>query len=267
MSYESIFKRLWTDYTERNPNALRIYDLLVDAGEHIVNDHIALRTFNDPRVNINVIAQPFLQNGYVEAGQYHFPVKQLMARHFAHPGDPQAPKVFISELKTEVFSKSLQTQVAKVIESIPQAILDAPEDLLFSKRPWAPVSFEAYESILQESDFAAWLLAYGYGANHFTISVNHLHRFNTLEKLNAFITSHGYTLNTAGGVIKGSAHVYFEQSSTMAEVRPMAFAGEVREVSSCYYEFARRYIQPDGSLFQGFITSSADKLFESTKGV
>lgn len=264
MSYQLIFDKLWKDYSLRNPNARRIYDLLSEAGETIVNDHIALRTFDDPRVNIDVLAQPFIKNGYREAGQYTFPVKKLEAKHFSHKTDALAPKVFISELKSEKFSHFLQNEIQQVVDSISAKVLESPDELLFSKRPWQPISFDTYQKALSESDFAAWLFAYGYGANHFTISVNQLKIFNTLEKLNAFITDHGYTLNTSGGVIKGSPKVYFEQSSTMAEKRPMEFEDGMHEVTSCYYEFARRYVQPDGTLFPGFITSSADKLFEST---
>ena len=36
------------------------------------------------------------------------------------------------------------------------------------------------------------------------------------------------------------------------------------EVPSCYYEFARRYEDENGNLFNGFIAGSADKIFEST---
>ena len=37
-----------------------------------------------------------------------------------------------------------------------------------------------------------------------------------------------------------------------------------QEISSCYYEFAQRFKQKDGRLFQGFVPDSADKIFEST---
>lgn len=263
-SYHALFEKLWQDYTERNPNAYRIYALLKEAQETVVNDHIAFRTFNDPRVNIDVIAKPFINAGYVLGGTYDFSVKKLDAKHFQHETDKNAPKVFISELRTEEFSDQLQITVKEAIDNIPKTLLKDPESLLLSGRPWSPIPFSLYEDILKESEFAAWLLAYGYGANHFTISVNHLGKLNTLEKLNEYIVECGYQLNEAGGVIKGSPEVYFEQSSTKAEMHPLEFADGPHEAATCYYEFARRYKKPDGMLFEGFITSSADKLFEST---
>jgi hypothetical protein len=53
----------------------------------VINDHIALRTFNLPEVNIEKLARPLLAGGYVEAGSYDFEQKKLRAKHFKHP-DP-----------------------------------------------------------------------------------------------------------------------------------------------------------------------------------
>ncbi len=264
MSYQHLFERLWEDYSTRNPNARRIHSLLTAADENVINDHVAIRTFNDSRVNIDVLSQPFLENGYVEKAVYDFPEKQLDAKHFEHETDITAPKVFISELRTQNFSENLQAEVKKVIDQIPVKLLQNPQALLFSKRPWPAVSYQTYELIFKESEYAAWLLAYGYGANHFTVSVNALEEYNTLEKLNHFIESNGYKLNESGGVIKGSPKVFLEQSSTMAEKHLLNFSDGQHEVTTCYYEFAKRYMQPDGKLYSGFVASSADKLFEST---
>ena len=35
-------------------------------------------------------------------------------------------------------------------------------------------------------------------------------------------------------------------------------------IPSCYYEFAKRYADQSGNLYQGFVAKSADKIFEST---
>ena len=37
---------MWRDYLLLNPEAQRVVDTLLAEGESIVNDHIALRTFN-----------------------------------------------------------------------------------------------------------------------------------------------------------------------------------------------------------------------------
>ena len=58
MKADSIFARLWEQYTAENPGAGAIYQLFKNKGEQVVNDHVAFRTFDDPRVNIDVLAKP-----------------------------------------------------------------------------------------------------------------------------------------------------------------------------------------------------------------
>ena len=101
--------------------------------------------------------------------------------------------------------------------------------------------------------------------NHFTVLANELATFSSLPELNTFLQSNGFTLNEAGGVVKGNPLERLEQSSTVAKRIPWRFAdGEEHPIMSCYYEFARRYAGADGKLFQGFVPASADKIFEST---
>jgi hypothetical protein len=79
-----------------------------------------------------------------------------------------------------------------------------------------------------------------------------------------FLVGHGFVLNTAGGAIKGTPAERLEQSSTRADEIAVELDGAPARLPSCYYEFAKRYPLPDGSLFQGFVPASADKIFEST---
>ena len=74
----------------------------------------------------------------------------------------------------------------------------------------------------------------------------------------------GFTLNSVGGEIKGSAEVKLEQSSTMADHADVAFSDKTMTIPSCFYEFALRYPLANGELYTGFVAASADKIFEST---
>jgi hypothetical protein len=108
------------------------------------------------------------------------------------------------------------------------------------------------------------MYVYGYCANHFTVRVNDLKRFPSLNAVNELLESHGFRLNHSGGTIKGSAAARLEQSSTLADTQSVAFVDGVHEIPSCYYEFARRYPLPDGREFSGFVADQADRIFEST---
>jgi hypothetical protein len=149
-----------------------------------------------------------------------------------------------------------------LINQIPSGFT-ASWDWICGGRPWTP-EFSTYEALERESEYAAWMSAFGFRVNHFTVFANALHTFPALSSLNAFLVSHGFRLNTVGGEIKGSPAEYLEQSSTLASEAEVDFREGRRRVPGCYYEFAVRYPLPDGRLFQGFNAKSADRIFRST---
>ncbi len=263
MKYQQLIEQFWQQYSKEIKAANKIHHLLEQEGEHIVNDHIALRTIDDPRVNIDVLAEPFIDDGYVEKAGYDFPIKKLYAKHFEHP-DKDAPKVFISQLLAASFEGWVHDFLIGLIDQIPKEILKDPVKLLFCGTQWSPINYEDYEKLLAASQYAAWFYAYGFRANHFTISLNHMHKYDTVEKINEFLKSNGFALNAENGEIKGTAQDLLEQSSTMAEKIPIEFEDGAHEIPSCYYEFAKRYVDKNGDLFGGFVAASADKIFEST---
>lgn len=263
MNAKEIFNKLWKDYTEQNPSAKKVYDLFSNEGEDVQNDHIAFRTFDDKRVNIDVLAKPFLKAGYEEKGEYHFEQKHLYAKHFEHKDDTSMPRVFISELITEDFSKFLQEKVAEIINQIPSNLLESDE-LIHSGRQWDRPSYENYQKLREESEYAAWLYVYGFRANHFTVSINALKKFDSIYKVNQFLKDNGFLMNDSGGEVKGKPEDLLEQSSIKSEIIKVDFQEGTYEIPACYYEFAKRYPDERGNLYSGFIAKSADKIFEST---
>lgn len=258
---ESLFADLWRDYSALNPLAYRVRDLFIAQGEEVLNDHVAFRTFNHPTVDLDRFLKIFAQLGYVQGGKYHFKEKKLYAIHL-EPADTKLPKVFISQLLTEQLSARAQAIIHGLIAQIPHLYAER-EDFIYSGRPWA-VSFSQYQELVQESEYAAWMAAFGFRVNHFTVSVNHLRKYTTIAQVNQFLKSHGYQINSSGGEIKGSPEVYLEQSSTLANKVSVQFSDGEFAIPSVYYEFALRYRLPTGQLYQGFVEKSADKIFEST---
>lgn len=259
-----LLDNLWQQYLRVTPSAKKIHQLLSN-GEtevnEIVNDHIALRTFNLAKVNLEVLAAHFLAVGYQEKDQYQFEAKKLSAKHFEH-SDPLQPKVFISELKVEECSDELQAIVTELVAQVDVSVTTA-KDFIYGGAPWS-VSREQYQMLLAESEYAAWTAAWGYRANHFTVHVNKLAGFDNIEAVNRALKLNGYTLNTSGGEIKGSEEVLLKQSSTMADHAMATFSDGDYEIPSCFYEFAQRYNLANGEEYRGFVAASADKIFEST---
>ena len=263
METAMIFERFWNRYSTENPSAKRIFDLFAAEGEKVVHDHIALRTFDDPRMNIDVIARVFTENGYEARGDYEFKAKKLIGKHFEHKSDPMAPKVFISELLTDQFSDYLQTTIRGYLNRLSDSAYADP-DLVYEGSVWGKIPFSTYNKLREESEYAAWLLVYGYRANHFAVKVNELKKYPTLQEVNKFVKGNGYRMNTVGGEIYGTPAELLEQSATMAELQPVDFTDGVHEIPSCFYEFTLRYNDKDGREYPGFIAANADKIFEST---
>ena len=255
-----LFERLWADYAQLNPHAQTVHDLLAERGERIENDHVALRTFRHEKTGLDTLAAPFTARGYEPRGAYTFPEKHLFARHYEHPEG--GPRVFVSELDLDALSHEHREIVERFLDQLPAERMrsfDAP----ILGRPWS-VTWSEYACLRRQSEYAAWLSAFGFRANHFTVSVNALQTFDDLAQLNAFLKQNGIRLNASGGEIKGSPEQGLEQSSTLAGEVTVEFADGRHTIPGCYYEFALRHRRSDGSLFSGFIASSADKIFEST---
>ena len=256
-----LFEVLWRDYLAITPQAEQVAQLLTKRGEVIINDHIALRTFAHDRVDIEVLDRAFVDGGYEPIESYEFKDKHLVACHYEH-AEPGMPKVFISSLLLDECSSKLRDIAHSLVKQIPIG-LEADWRFASSGRTW-PLDSKTYETLLEESQYAAWLAAFGYVANHFTIAAHKLKTVTSLTELNDILVAAGLPLNDTGGRIKGAPAVGLEQSSTMAASIDIQFLDGSKSIPSCYYEFAYRHPGPDGSLFQGFIADSATNLFTST---
>lgn len=266
---KDLFAALWHNYIQVTPTAHKIHEILgttqnsaVDGLQSdIVNDHIALRTFNIDKVSLDKLAMHFQMLGYVQGGQYNFTQKKLFAKHFEHP-DKNVPKVFISQLLIEEFSPTVQDIIRELVAHIDsQDVYN--KNFLYSGRHW-DIESHIYEQLLKESEYAAWMYIWGYGANHFTVNVNELQNFKTLKAVNDALLEEGFKLNEAGGLIKGSPEVLLEQSATLADEVLVDFGDKSMMIPSCFYEFAYRYAKSNGELYSGFVEASANKIFEST---
>ncbi|CAE6888671.1 hypothetical protein ACOMICROBIO_GDFFDHBD_00745 [Vibrio sp. B1REV9] len=261
MTPDLLFESLWKDYIQRLcPSAAKVHQLLQE-DEPLINDHIALRTFNVAPLGIETLAKPFLAVGYKACGDYVFESKKLVAKHFEHP-DPKQPKVFISELKVDECSPEVQGIVYKLVEQVDASKLTG-SDFLYGGRLW-DLSHADFQILAKESEYASWLAAHGYGANHFTVSVNQLNQYEEVKQVNDYLREAGFIINENGGEVKGTPEVLLEQSSTMADKVPVTFMDGAQVIPGGFYEFAKRYPMESGELYTGFVAASADKIFEST---
>lgn len=258
------FEKLWDDYITSCPDAMKLHDIMQNLNENIVNDHIAIRTFNGGGISLNKLRQYMQLKNFAPIEGYEFKEKNLIAEYYQHP-DPNVPRVFISELQVQNFSNSFQSIVNDLLDQSLKYVNELGIDIPLI--PWKMIRYTDYQILNKESDYASWLAVHGLKANHFTVSINHLNQFNNIEEFNDFLIENNFVLNTNGGIIKGSRKKLLKQSSTMAHTLVKNFSDGIYSVPGCFYEFAERFEDENGELFYGFIGSSAFKIFESTNPV
>lgn len=263
MDAGTFFDRLWDDYVAMAPRAAALKRAFEQRGERVINDHVAFRTYGRAPILVAAFEPRLFELGYERHDTYDFASKKLDAWSYLPPS-PDLPRVFFSELRVDELSEEAVGIIDRLVSQVPEGIATDPA-ALWSGRPWAAPTHDEYLRLLDESEYAAWVAAIGLRANHFTIAVHELQHHPTLEAVLAVVEDEGFEVNESGGRIKGSADVYLEQASTMADTMPVAFAGgETHIVPTCYYEFALRHRDPAGALYEGFVPASADRIFEST---
>lgn len=262
MQCQVFFDQLWRDYIQLTPQAARIHHLFSERGDDIVNDHVAFRTFNLPPVNLASLEPMILALGYRRFEAYRFANKHLDAWAYL-PDDSSMPRIFFSELRVDALAADCRQIVEQLVAQVDPASA-SDYQLFFQGRPWAMPGWPAYQRLLQDSEYAAWLSVMGLRANHFTVSVNALDPPD-LQQVISRLQQAGFALNEVGGVIKGSPEQLLEQASTLADSVTLPFSdGDTHTVKTCYYEFAKRYADASGALYQGFVPASADSIFHST---
>ncbi|OFZ46471.1 MAG: hypothetical protein A2381_02055 [Bdellovibrionales bacterium RIFOXYB1_FULL_37_110] len=257
MDAKQFFEKVWDDYIRVTPQANKINQLFKKKYGQVVNDHIAFRTFNLTPLSVGELEHFFFEMDYRFDKEYQFEEKKLYARSYVHP-DESMPMIFFSQLLTEQLSKKSQIIISKLVEQINKTKI---QDLgfFYSGLGWEMPTYDEYLVLLKESEYAAWLSVMGMRANHFTLRVSSI--TNALD----LVEENNFLLNISGGKVKGSPQLLLEQGATLADSVLVTFKdGTKQSVPTCYYEFAKRYLDPSGNLYRGFVTSSADKIFEST---
>ncbi|DBB01619.1 TPA: hypothetical protein ACH3X1_000259 [Trebouxia sp. C0004] len=246
---QSFVGEVLAKYWDRTPTAVTIMGLmqsLLGGSSPIYFDHLAFRTFAVPSLGIDSIGSMFTDFGYTKMDMLSFPGKKLIAYWYAPPQEHEhLPRVFISELRVDELSPEAQ----KVIHSYTDgqrgqvgkyAALCAASGIL----PWQPPTAQDHDTLLKESEYAAWTLVNGYNLNHAAVSVHRLQGLtNGIEGLNDDLLTRGFAMNEEGGILKVSPDVGLVQSSTVADQIPFKFdKGREGMVAGSYLEFAQRAV-------------------------
>ncbi len=285
---KTVMEGLMRRYALRVPDVNKITEALISQGaiasqSDIENDHVAFRTMGVPHLGIASFEKIFKYYGYVKRDTYNFESKKLNAVWFAPP-EPIYPRIFVSELRVNDLSEKAQKIIKKYTDSIkydPVDSLDLADseavDAFLHAPLWALPSLADYQTLLAESEYAAWVIYNRYYLNHYTISVHNLpDGYNSIAQFDDFVEKLGIKLNDSGGKIKISPDGGLLQSSTVAQLVEAEFeGGQKHTIAGSYVEFAERKVLPQFAHWpataikrqhrrDGFEAGNADKIFEST---
>jgi hypothetical protein len=291
---DAAIKMIVERYQRHTPTAVKILNSLeVSFGiTNIKYDHLAFRTFGTKNLGIPSTGKILTELGFRKADDYTFPEKKLRATWYAPPTElyDVIPRIFLSEIKIEELSKKSQDIIVRQIFSDETNINHSSllTCILGGVRPWSAPNYSDYQTLAQESEYAAWVLAQGYSLNHYALSLHRMKRIDNnqnknqdkiLSSLGSFteaLMNIGYTMNQEGSLIKISPDKLLLQSSTVEDMRSVKFAdGEARLIPGAYVEFVERKLKSEHvNIAQdkvrewhrrdGFETVNADKIFEST---
>ena len=157
MNIRNLFDDMWALYARINPSVVNVKKLMEKhEGGSVKNDHIALRTFNHPRINRDVIAKSFVDSGYKAVENLAFEKKKLDATYYLHDDD-DLTRVFISELRLEEFSDELQEVINDLVDQITDNAI-SQFDFCNYGTPWSMITKETYDLLKEESEYKAGLL-------------------------------------------------------------------------------------------------------------
>ena len=199
-----VLRGLMRRYTDRVPDVGKLFETMVSSGiirepSEIENDHIAFRTMGVPQLGIASLEKIFLHLGYTRCDAYRFEQKKLDAFWYKPPqrtGMPY-PRIFISELRVGDLSQRAQETIQSYTDEVPSDPVDELNlddgpavDAFLHQALWRRPTWADYDSLLQESEYAAWVIYNRYYLNHFTVSVHDLPSgYDTLEKIQHVFTA------------------------------------------------------------------------------
>ena len=168
---DELLESLWTDHAAVAPHVARVHQILRDRGERVRRQHIALRTFDVPEVDIDALDRAFVAGGYEAALSYELPERKLIAYSYEHR-DGRLPGLVISALLVDELSREARALVRDMVGHLEPGAAAHPSFALSGRR-W-PLTSSIYRQLRDESEYAAWVAAFGFRAHHFAVNAGSL---------------------------------------------------------------------------------------------
>lgn len=282
-------------YKLYTPSIEKVEDILKLRYTEYTPDHIAFRTFS--HVGGMNIFKTHILNDYITMDTYNFPEKHIIGTWFKPINEnDNLPRLFISELQCNKLSKSTQHLIKQFVNdkhyqigliNNSQSVMDTFLNHNYHRNnnnlsstqqiscPPQSLSYNNYQIVKQESEYAAWTLLHGNKINHIGISLDtinkHLPQIISLKALNDVLLENNLIIHVDNNKsIHTSKDCLLDQCSLIADKITMTFHDNndnntptvTCNVSGGFVEFIHRKKGRDG-----FEESNANKIFESTSNI
>ncbi len=240
-----LLARLWERYAGEVDHARAFVAL---TGGAVASDHVAFRALARPGGGVAAFEAVFERFGWRRAGVYQFPDAHLTAVHLSRDG---APRIFLSQLHADALSPQARTLLDRLPADPPPPVgIDALAD--WFDAPPCPLGAHELAVLDAETQFGAWLAAFGRKVNHFAAAVA------DIDGWQRRLLAAEVPMKTN---VEGAPGSPLRQTATAAAALPVGLAdGAIVHRPYAYLELAER--RPG---FDGFLAPQARQLFDMTR--
>jgi hypothetical protein len=297
---KELIERLLKDFKSGSQAYQKIEKKLIERGEKVMIDHIALLDIPGANSGISVLTQILELIGFVKRGSDRLPEKQNNYAWFAEPGiekkdfNEALPQIVISDFSIQDLTfpvRSLVAKYAEVAQAAPIASIRALVNRcslgdevggrllvntifeFLKNRTYPMPTKKDFEVIRHENELLAWTMIFSKQVNHVAIAGHAFKTLASIVELNDFAVSQcDLNLNNQGGSsVKGGVEKGIAQSATLPERTVIALEDGPVILPATYIEFAWRYPQIKsinrpllwGDYFTGFVTENASQVIQS----
>lgn len=287
---------LWEEFKSKHEDAEKIYSTLsLISNKKITFDHYALIDIPGPNTGMDNLFQVYSCLGYISQGCEKLIEKQNRFMWLAEStalgkkAIDAPPQVVISDFVLSEFPHEIANIVLKYSELTPKLNIElfqklcgktflgdelAAKELIkltcsYINKDWPLLTLKEYNMVNEYNELLSWALLFGRVPNHYTININLLNVFDSLQNfVQWFQNNLSFEFNSLPTIIKGSKNEMLEQCSTKGKLQKVQLIDGEVTVPSAFIEFTWRYplVQnPDKweEYFTGFVSGNANHVIES----
>lgn len=288
---KNLIYKLWDSYKISVPFYMELFN-----EDELIFDHLAIIDLPSIYSGIPYLKKVFHKIGFEYAGEGYLAEKQNSfcwlreQGNYAKLPEDVLPQIVVADFNFEVLSPKVQAIVKKYaeysrpidqqmfselvlsVEAGNKSVLPDMVEFLYHfiiTKPWPSPSLAEFQTVHQENELIAWVLAFGRKVNHFGIPIHLLKSFANIEDfVNYLDRTKLVSLNHKHSLIKGGENVGIAQVSTEGINIEIPLTDTTIALPDCFMEFVWRYSNKKDpkywhDYYLDFVPQNANYIIES----